>query len=157
MDIFITLLLIAAGICLFMVEVFITPGISVAGISAGICFIYAVWHTFTHVGTVAGFSCIAIIAIGCIAIIIAFMRSKTLDRLSLKKEINSSTGSHAATLVKPGDEGIATTRLALVGNAHINGHIIEVRSADGFIDEGTSITVWRIDQGAVIVKRAKRL
>ncbi len=156
MDILIPLLLIAAGICLFMVEVFITPGISVAGISAGICFIYAVWHAFTHTGPIAGFASIAIVAIGCIAVIIAFMRSKTLDRLSLKKEINSSAGNHAATLVKPGDEGTATTRLALVGNAYINGHVIEVKSAEGLIDEGTAVTVWRIDQGTVIVKRAAR-
>lgn len=37
--------------------------------------------------------------------------------------------------LKPGDKGISVTRLTLIGNADFNGHIIEVQSADGFINE----------------------
>ena len=153
MDILIIFLLIAAGICLFMVEIFITPGVNIAGITAGICLIYAVWHAFARIGNIAGFVSLALAIAGCIVVVIAFMRSKTLDRLSLKKEINSNTGNHAVDLIHPGDQGVTTTRLALVGNADINGCVVEVKSAEGLIDEGTAITVWRIDQGSVIVKR----
>jgi hypothetical protein len=53
-----------------------------------------------------------------------------------------------------GDKGHAVTRLALIGNADINGHILEVRSADGFIDEKTPIVVERIKDGCILVHKA---
>ena len=47
----------------------------------------------------------------------------------------------------------APGRLALIGNANFNGHIIEVRSADGLIDENTPIYVERMVEGTVIVRK----
>lgn len=48
---------------------------------------------------------------------------------------------------------MSLTRLTLIGNAEINGHIIEVQSADGFIEERTPIQVTRINNGTVYVTR----
>ena len=57
------------------------------------------------------------------------------------------------TSVKPGDTGVATTRLALIGYAEINGRIVEVKSDDGFIDEKTPVRVCRLADGVVFVTR----
>ena len=55
--------------------------------------------------------------------------------------------------LKVGDEGIALTRLALIGNAEFNGRIIEVRSSGDFIDEKSKIRVERILDGVVMVQK----
>jgi len=153
MEIFILVLLILAGLTLFVIELFVTPGLSIAGIAASICLLYANYYAFTTMGSAAGFITLAITIIGFILFILWFMRSKTLDKLSLHKNIDSTVENEAEKEIREGDEGIAITRLALIGNADINGNIIEVKSMDGFLDEKTPVIVDRIDDGIIIVRR----
>ncbi len=154
METLIIIALIVAGLLLFIVEVFLIPGISVAGIASAICLIYANYYAFTTLGSAAAFIVLAISAIGVTGITIWFMRSKTVDRLSLKKTLDFRNDPLKDTGIQPGDQGVAITRLALIGNAEINEHYIEVRSADGFIDEKTPIVVDRIVEGCVFVRKA---
>ena len=58
-------------------------------------------------------------------------------------------------LVKVGDIGISTTRLAQIGYAEINGKIVEVKSIDGFLNEKTPIIVSRITDGTIMVEKHK--
>ncbi|ERI84183.1 hypothetical protein HMPREF1981_02492 [Bacteroides pyogenes F0041] len=153
MDILIITVLIVAAIILFLVELFVIPGISLAGISAVICILYANYHAFTHLGMAGGFITLGISAVTCIGSLIWFMRSKTLDKLALKKDIDSKVDRSAEKSVKVGDTGISTTRLAQIGYAEINGKIVEVRSVDGFLDEKTLIVVRRITDGTILVER----
>ena len=136
METLIIIALILAGLLLFAVEVFLVPGITLAGIASGISLLYAIYYAFHSVGTQAGFITLAVEAVGIIGITIWFMRSKTVG-------IN----------IQAGDTGMSLTRLTLIGNAEINGHIIEVQSADGFIEERTPIQVTRINNGTVYVTR----
>ncbi len=155
MDILIIAVLVIAAIILFLVELFIVPGISIAGFLAGGCIVVANYYAFVQMGTTAGFITLAISAVACIGSLIGFMRSKTLDRLSLKKDITSKVDRTAEERVKVGDVGVTTTRLALIGYAEINGDIVEVKSIDGFLDEKTSIIVNRITNGVLMVEKLK--
>ena len=83
------------------------------------------------------------------------MRSKTLDKVALKKNITSKVDRTAADQVKVGDTGVAITRLALIGNAEIDGNIVEVKSVDGFLNEKTPIIVNRITDGVIMVEKKK--
>ena len=85
MDIVIIASLIIAGLILFIIEVFLLPGISIAGIISAICLLYANYYAFDTLGTIPGCITLVISAIGVIAITIWFMRSKTVEKLSLKK------------------------------------------------------------------------
>ena len=153
MDILIIISLIVAGLVLFIIEVFLLPGISIAGIISAGCLLYANYYAFDTLGTTPGCITLAVSAIGVIGITIWFMRSKTVDKLSLKKTIDYKPEPLKGLDLKPGDEGIALTRLALIGNAEFNGRIIEVRSADGFINEKCRIRVERILDGVVMVQK----
>ncbi len=155
MDILIIAVLVIAAIILFLVELFIVPGISIAGFLAGGCIVVANYYAFVQMGTTAGFITLAISAVACIGSLIGFMRSKTLDMLSLKKDITSKVDRTAEERVKVGDVGVTTTRLALIGYAEINGDIVEVKSIDGFLDEKTSIVVNRITNGVLMVEKLK--
>lgn len=85
METLIIIALILAGLLLFAVEVFLVPGITLAGIASGISLLYAICYAFHSVGTQVGFITLAVEAVGIIGITIWFMRSKTVDRLSLKQ------------------------------------------------------------------------
>ena len=152
MDVLIIIALIAAAVILFLVELFVIPGISLAGISALVCIIYANYYAFANLGTGAGFITLIISGIACIGSLVWFMRSKTLDKLALKK---SKIDRSAAEKVKVGDTGITITRLAQIGNAEINGNIIEVKSMDGLLNEKTPIVVNRITDGIIFVEKLK--
>ena len=120
MDIVIIASLIIAGLILFIIEVFLLPGVSIAGIVSAGCLLYANYYAFDALGTMPGCITLAISAIGVIAITIWFMRSKTVDKLSLKKTIDYRPEPLKGLDLKPGDEGVALTRLALIGNAEFN-------------------------------------
>lgn len=153
MDILIIAVLILAAVLLFLVELFVIPGISLAGVSAGICILYANYYAFTHLGVAGGFITLGISAVACIGSLVFFIRSKTLDKLALKKEINSKVDNSASRSIQKGDKGVSTTRLAQIGYAEINGRIIEVKSMSGFIDEKTPIVVNRITDGVILVEK----
>ena len=155
MDVLIIIALIAAAVILFLVELFVIPGISLAGISALVCIIYANYYAFANLGTGAGFITLIISGIACIGSLVWFMRSKTLDKLALKKDITSKIDRSAAEKVKVGDTGITITRLAQIGNAEINGNIIEVKSMDGLLNEKTPIVVNRITDAIIFVEKLK--
>lgn len=151
MDIFIIVSLLIAGIVLLLLEVFLFPGISLAGIGAAACLIYANIHAFHELGTWPGIITLAASVICSVLVFTWFMRSKSLDRLALKKDIDSTVKQPEAYTVKPGDTGIALTRLAQIGNAQFGDYIIEVKTTGEFIDAKTPIVVERITDGVIMV------
>lgn len=155
MDILIISVLVIAAVVLFLVELFVIPGISLAGISALVCILYANYYAFANIGVAGGFVTLGISAVTCIGSLVWFMRSKMLDKLALKKDIDSKVDRSAEDSLKVGDTGISTTRLAQIGYAEINGKIVEVKSMDGFLNERTPITVSRISNGTILVEKLK--
>ena len=155
MDILVIMLLIITSIILLLVELFLLPGISIAGILAGGCLLYANYYVFAYMGTLTGGITLAISILASIGSLVLFMRSKTLDRLALKKDIDSTLDRSDAAQVKVGDTGITTTRLALIGYADIHGTPIEVKSIGGFLDEKTPVKVVRITDGLILVDELK--
>ena len=103
MDILIIAVLIIAAVILFLVELFVIPGISLAGISALVCILYANYYAFTNLGMAGGFVTLGISTVACIGSLIWFMRSKMLDKLALKKDIDSKVDRSAEDSVKVGD------------------------------------------------------
>ena len=53
MEVFIIVSLILAGLLLFIVEVFLIPGISIAGIASAICLLYANYYAFDTLGPIS--------------------------------------------------------------------------------------------------------
>lgn len=152
MDVLIIIGLIILAIILLLVEIFLLPGISIAGVLAGGCILYANYYAFANMGSVAGFITMAVSILACLGALILFMRSKTLDNLALKKDINSKIDRSAEAMIRIGDTGITTTRLAQIGYAEINERIVEVKSAGDFIDPKTPIRVVRITDGIILVE-----
>lgn len=154
MDLIIIIGLIVLGTLFFLIEVFLLPGISVAGLAALCSMGYACYYAFTELGAAEGYLTLAAVIVLCTAALILFMKSRTLDKLSLKKEIKSSVDNKVERSLKIGDKGTTVTRLALIGMADFGNRTAEVKSIDGFINEQTPIVVVRIEDGTILVKKS---
>ena len=153
MGILFIIALVISALLLLLVELFVIPGSSLAAILSAICLVWAVAYAFINISALAGIITLIIALILGSCVLIAFMRSKTLDKVALTEEVASTLDRSVAAQVQVGDKGYAVTRLALIGNAEINGHIIEVTSFDGFIDEKTPVCVDHITDGIIYVRR----
>lgn len=153
MDILIIIVLLIMAILLFLAELFLLPGISIAGILSAICILYVNYHAFVNMGTMAGCITLTISIIAFIVALIWFMRSKTLDKVSLKKQIKGNININADYVAQVGDCGVSTTRLALIGYADIKGHIVEVKSTGELIDAQTPIRIVRIVNNVILVEK----
>lgn len=151
MDILIIAVTLLIGLILLVAEVYLFPGISLAGLCATGCLIFANTYAYIYLGGQACLVTFIITLVGSGGILLWVFRSKALERVALKTEISSTLHNRVIDKIRPGDHGVAVTRLALIGNAKINGHIVEVKSQDGFIDEKTPIVVERVTKDAILV------
>lgn len=145
--------LIVLCLVMFWIEIFVIPGAGFAGVIGTLSLVALNIAVFSFYGVSWGFT---ILAISLLLFFSGFWwvaHSKTLDRYSLKKTIDSTSASDEQLSVCVGDEGVALTRLALVGNADIDGKEVEVKSSDGMIDEGTAVVVSRVCGASVWVRR----
>lgn len=153
MDIFLIVILVIAAVLLFMIELFIIPGISLASLAAVTCLVVANYLAYVDLGSTAFVITLVVSLTATLVTAILFMRSKTLDRVSLKETIDSSVENLKKTSIKVGDQGTTTTRLALVGYANIYDQIVEVTSCDGFLNANTPVKVERITNGTIYVRK----
>ncbi|MBQ9675464.1 MAG: nodulation efficiency protein D (NfeD) [Bacteroidaceae bacterium] len=155
MGILFIIALVISALLLLLVELFVIPGSSLAAILSAICLTWAVAYAFINISALAGIITLIIALILGSCVLITFMRSKTLDKVALTEEVSSTVDRSVAAQVQVGDKGYAVTRLALIGNAEINGHVVEVRSADGFLNEKTPVVVTCVTDNEIIVQKIK--
>ncbi len=144
--------LFVVSFVLYVVEVFLIPGFGVCGIFSALCALTGLGVAFVCYGVWVGIGLsVAVVAIA-IWLLYWVMHSRRINRLSLHAKIDSTVANDQLSSLATGDSGIALTRLARIGNARINGVECEVRSAKGFIEEGTPIVVTKIHLNEVSVE-----
>lgn len=153
MDLVLIIGLIVLGIFFMILEVYLIPGISVAGIASLICFIIGNVLAYKNLGTVAGTWILAGSMVSLGTVLYLFLRSKTLDRMALKSEIKSKTEPFQGLDVQPGDVGVTISRLAPIGRIKINGKTIEGRSENEMIDQNTPVEVIEVGSYNVLVRK----
>ena len=155
MEYVITASLVIFATILLLVEVMLIPGIGFTGILGIMSMIGAIAYSFFFIGGLAGWITLGIACIICVAFFLWALYGKSLDRVALKKNIDSTVKEDEISKFSVGDKGVARTRLALIGEAEIKGLIVEVKSESGFVDEGEPIEVVRLSGDTVFVKVMK--
>ena len=153
MEFVLTVVFLLLGVLFLVVEIALIPGFGVVGILGILSFIASVVYAFVMLGVMAGWITLAIVVLSVVLLIMWAVYGSSLKRLALKKNIDSSVKDPAVDALTVGAEGVAITRLALVGEADFDGLQLEVASAEGLIDEGTPVRVFRITESAIFVKR----
>lgn len=152
MEILIIVVVMLIGLILLLAEVYLFSGASIAGIGAMCCLVFANIYTYINMGGTACLITFIATLISGAGILLWVLRSKSLDKVALNENIESTVHNEAIDNIHLGDTGITVTRLTLIGNATINGHIVEVKSLCGFIDEKTPIIVKAFDKDLIMVE-----
>lgn len=152
MDFFVVTLLVFVGCLLLVLEVALLPGFGITGIAGAAAMLGSVVYAFFFVGQAAGWCTLGIVLASLSALIVWAIKGKSIDRLALKKSIDS-TVKDSDTVVKAGERGVSITRLALTGEALFGDNVFEVSSVDGFIDEKVPVEVVRVQGGVIYVKK----
>ena len=149
-----TLIIIIAVLTLILgiLEIFVIPGFGFAGIGAIACALLDTTLIYYQFGPTWAVVTI-IFTIIVFGLMIAWVaHSKTFDKMALHTAINSTNATSEQLSVQVGDEGKALTRLALVGNAQINGKMVEVKSSGAFINPGTPVRVTHVSEANITVE-----
>lgn len=150
MDIVIIVFLMGLAIALVLAEIFLLPGITLAGIGGGLFAVGGVIYAYT-VSTMAGNITLIASAILFAVIFFWLLRSNSFKRVALHTDVDSKLTSSRELGIEPGDEGITLSRLAPIGKASIKGITVEAKSREEFIDEQTPVVVIRVDGYNVVV------
>lgn len=150
-DIAIIIFLMAGAIFLILTEIFLLPGITIAGIAGALFAIGGVAYAYS-IGPMVGNSTLVASIIIFGGVFLWLLRSNSFRRVSLKTDIESTVTSPRDLDVKTGEEGITLSRLAPIGKARFGKITVEAKSTNEFIDENTPVVITRIDGYNVIVE-----
>ena len=151
LDIAIIVFLMVAAILLILAEIFLLPGITLAGIGGAIFAIGGVVFAYT-VGIWVGHLTLSLSIITFGIIFAWLLRSRSFNKIALKTDIDSKLTSSRDLGIEPGDEGITLSRLAPIGKARIKGINVEAKSQDEVIDENKPLVVIRVYSYTVILR-----
>ena len=146
-SIVILLLIIAIG--LVLIEIFLIPGIGIAGIAGAILMITSLVLAY-EVGTAFGHYVLAGTGLISIGLVLLAFRTKTWDRLILKSDIHSKVDNHATNL-SLGERGKTVSRLNPMGKAMFNNKYFEVSSKGAYIEADSEIEIVQVDHNKIIV------
>lgn len=153
-EILIVVALILLGILFMLAEIFLLPGISIAGIAGAIFLIGGIVYSYLFIGSIAGNITLAATAIAMGASFFLLLKSKSLRKISLETNIESKVDNSDLGKISVGDTGIALSRLNPTGKVMVNDLTVEGKSFNGeFIDEDEKIEVVRIDTYQIQVVR----
>ncbi len=153
MEITIVLILLLAGIAFLLIELFLIPGISLAGIASLLLTGSSVYYAYANIGSTAGhLTLLGGLVLSGVAVWI-FLKTKTLEKMSLKAEIDGKNDPLANVKVNIGDTGTTVSRLAPMGKVKVNGYIMEAKTNDDFVDEGCKIRIVEVLNTNVLVER----
>ncbi len=148
----IIVLLILLGLFLLILEFFVIPGFTFAGVG-GIIFVGSgIFMAYKNFGQAGGNTTLVITVLFAVGVIFWSLRSGTWNRLMLDSAVSGNVEVKEDDAIHVGDEGSAITRLNPVGKAMVNGVVIEARCPGHFVDENTTLEVTKVFKTYIIVK-----
>jgi membrane-bound ClpP family serine protease len=140
------IILIVLGILLFVIELLLVPGVTIAGIGGLILTVFGVYKAFNDFGTATGIWVLIGTILLSIFVIAMSLRARTWNRLMLKTDVKGTVDTDISEeQIKAGDRGETMTRLAPMGKVRVNDVVREAKSTEGFIDEHTPIEVVAVE------------
>ncbi|MBN3583669.1 nodulation protein NfeD [Algoriphagus aestuarii] len=152
MTIFILSSLLIIGLVLFLIEVFLLPGTTVVGIIGLLVSLLGVYYAYISYDLSTALWIIGIAALCNIAVIWYGFNSKVWNYFSLKSKMVGGAFDGRTEGLSVGMPGIAVSDLKPIGKATFADRIFEVKSENGFIEVGKSITIIKIENNKIIVK-----
>jgi membrane-bound ClpP family serine protease len=151
-DIIIVSVLSLLSILMILMEIFLLPGITIAGVAGAIFSIGSIWYAYSHLGAAGGHVTVVVSVLLLGFLFVWLIRSRAMDRISLKTDIDAKVDTSNMDQLEAGDEGVSVSRLNPIGKARINNVFVEAKAETGFLDEGVKIVVLKKLTNQVIVR-----
>jgi membrane-bound ClpP family serine protease len=152
LNIFIIIICMAVALLLLLLEIFLLPGITVAGIGGILFAIGGIIYAYTSIGAVAGHITLVSSLVLFLGFFFWLLRKKSFNRVALKTDVDSTLTSTRDMGLQIGDQGITLSRLAPIGKARFGNTTVEAKAQEDFIDEQTPVAIVRIEGYNVIVE-----
>jgi len=149
--------LILTGLLLLVLEFFVFPGVTIAGIGGALMIAAGLILAYTSYGAPTGHFVLALTLVALFGVIGMALRGKTWNRLKLDTEISAKVETVPVNLIHPGDRGITISRLNPVGKARINEQEVEAHCPGNFLEPRTEIEIVKVLDTHVIVKPIKQM
>lgn len=146
------LIIIVVGLIFLLLEMLVVPGTTVVGLVGLAMMAFGVYSAYSQFGSSAGTYALAGTIVFTIGGITMALKSNTWKKAMLGTEIGGKVNIFEENKVKPGDEGIAITRLNPMGKALINEEYYEVTSRYSLINHDTPIVVTKVEGNKIIVE-----
>jgi membrane-bound ClpP family serine protease len=145
------IILLFVALLLIVLEIFVLPGVGIAGIGGIVLLIAGIYLSYTKIGVPTAHYILAGTLLLGITIMIFGLRSSTWRKLSLNTAVEGKVGSNIDTdSVKIGDTGTTVTSLRPMGTILIKGRTYEAK-ANNIIAAQTDIEVADINNNEIIV------
>lgn len=149
---FIIFSLLFIGLMLMVVEVVFIPGTTFVGLLGALLSVAGVVVTYNSFGKDTGlYVLIGTASINLIAFIVA-LRAEVWTRFALKTSVSAKVNDHLPRIVRPGDVGKATSALRPMGKATFNEQEFEVKSLNGYLNNGSELRVVEVTGSHIIVE-----
>jgi len=152
MEWIIVISLLIIGLILILIEIIFIPGTTVFGIIGSICFLLSNYYSYTEFGNQVGLIVSIISGSSLVLAVIYVLKSKTWEKLSLKKTNTAQFNKGKTKLLKIGDEGVTASSLKPYGKGIFNGKVYEIKTNGNYIKEQKKIKIIDILHNKIIVK-----
>lgn len=146
------LTLILIGLIMVLLEILVIPGGGLAGVIGFALMVIGVFLAYSREGALAGHLTLAATVVVNAAALALALRSKTWDRMMLKKNIDGKVNLVDENLLNVGDIGTTISRCAPMGKAVFHQQFYEVQSRSEFIDEEQTVEIIKIEKNKIFVK-----
>lgn len=158
MELLLAITLILIGLALIVAEVYLIPGMNIAGILGVVLVLFGLGYAFTASGLMAGLAVLfGTLAAGGVLFLVLWRSGawrQFILATSLQSEPEARPGEHRARYL--GREGIAVTPLRPVGIVEIDGERIEAVTEGQYIAAGSRVRVVAMDRRRYFVRLATR-
>lgn len=153
MEIFAAVLigLLALGVVLIFLEVFVIPGTTFFGIAGGVLLVAGIFGTYKYYGDNWGH--ISIVATVAIFLVLFIFGKKLLskDKVTLSEVLDGKVNELEFEF-SVGDKGKSITEIRPSGKAKFNEYKVEVFSNGAYIEKGVELEITKISGNKIIVK-----
>ena len=149
------ILILFVGWLLVFLEVFFIPGTILFALIGTMTMFAGVVLAYSNFGVVEGSLTLLGTALFSFFSIVFGFKSGLLKGLTLRTQNKGKTNVIDESKIKPGDMGIAISKIGPIGKGLFNDITYEVQSLGEWIVEGTPIEVSKISLNKIFVKASK--
>ena len=139
------------GLLLVLVEIFLTPGIGVAGVFGILSMGGASYYAFHAFDDTTGYIVTGLNIFLIVVLTIITFKTRAWEKMSLKTNIDTKALVDDSVVVRKGEVGRTITRLAPMGTVRIGELSFEAKAFEGMIDPGVEVKVVLVEDKKIYV------